>query len=142
MAQQMAQQQQEFMNRLMQNQAAAPAYEEAAPSSDDAMWMDASDEIVSLEELYGRMDDDAKRCYYEIGSYIMNKSGITQNDGKYAVLFRYRGKTMFKLCIKDNAPVFYYATDNGGRSEVRIADASSLQVAKDMVDLRIIKAGN
>ena len=63
----------------------------------------------------------------------MNKPRTSQNDGRYAVLFKYRGRTIFKLCIKDDAPVLYYPL-NGGRGEVQIADAASLEVAKGMID--------
>ena len=74
---------------------------------------------------------------YEIGSYIMNKPQTMQNDGKYAVLFKYRGKTLFKLCIKEDAPVLYYSTDDGGKSEVKINSAEALEAARKIVDLRI-----
>jgi hypothetical protein len=89
--------------------------------------------MISLEESYGALSDEGKRAYYEIGSYIMNKPRTSQNDGRYAVLFKYRGKTVFKLCIKDDAPVLYYPL-NGGRGEVRIADSASLGTAKSMID--------
>ena len=69
----------------------------------------------------------------------MNKSRTSQNDGRYAVLFRYRGRTIFKLCIKDNAPVLYYPSDNGGRAEVRIASASDLEIAKGVIDRHILR---
>ncbi len=142
MAAQQAQmaQQQELINQLLQNQtqaASAQAYDEAAAAADEAFWIDESEKIVSLEELYGKLSDDAKRCYYEIGSYIMNKPRTMQNDGKYAVLFKYRGKTLFKLCIKEDAPVLYYSTDDGGKSEVRINGAETLEAARKVVDLRI-----
>ena len=142
MAAQQAQmaQQQELINQLLQNQAqaaSAQAYNEAAAAADEAFWIDESEKIVSLEELYGKLSDDAKRCYYEIGSYIMNKPQTMQNDGKYAVLFKYRGKTLFKLCIKEDAPVLYYATEEGGKSEVKINSAEALEAARKVVDLRI-----
>ena len=133
-------QQQELINQLLQNQAqaaSAQAYDEAAAAADEAFWIDESEKIVSLEELYGKLSDDAKRCYYEIGSYIMNKPRTMQNDGKYAVLFKYRGKTLFKLCIKEDAPVLYYSTDDGGKSEVKINSAEALEAARKIVDLRI-----
>ena len=152
MAQQQAQmaQQQELINKLLQNQQAAPApapAPEPAPAYDgyaasaqeEAFWTVEGEEIVSLEELYGKLSDDAKRGYYEIGSYIMNKPQTSQNDGKYAVLFKYRGKTLFKLCIKNDAPVLYYPADNGGRAELLIVDAAALQVAKSIVDVHIAK---
>ncbi len=129
MAAQMAQQQ-ELINQLIQNQA-APAYEEEP--EDDISWLGENDEMISLEESYGALSDEGKRAYYEIGSYIMNKPRTSQNDGRYAVLFKYRGKTVFKLCIKDDAPVLYYPL-NGGRGEVRIADPASLGTAKSMID--------
>ena len=129
MAAQMAQQQ-ELINQLIQNQA-APAYEEEI--EDDVSWLGENDEMISLEESYGALSDEGKRAYYEIGSYIMNKPRTSQNDGRYAVLFKYRGKTVFKLCIKDDAPVLYYPL-NGGRGEVRIADPASLGTAKSMID--------
>ncbi len=133
-------QQQELINQLLQQnqaQAAAQAYDEAAAAADEAFWIDESEKIVSLEELYGKLSDDAKRCYYEIGSYIMNKPQTMQNDGKYAVLFKYRGKTLFKLCIKEDAPVLYYSTDDGGKSEVKINSPETLEAARKIVDLRI-----
>ena len=129
MAAQMAQQQ-ELINQLIQNQA-APAYEEEP--EDDISWLGENDEMISLEESYGALSDEGKRAYYEIGSYIMNKPRTSQNDGRYAVLVKYRGKTVFKLCIKDDAPVLYYPL-NGGRGEVRIADSASLGTAKSMID--------
>ena len=157
LAQQQAQmaQQQELINQLLQNQQAqqaapaapqyaapepAPAYDGyAASAQEEAFWTVEGEEIVSLEELYGKLSDDAKRGYYEIGSYIMNKPQTSQNDGKYAVLFKYRGKTLFKLCIKNDAPVLYYPADNGGRAELLIVDAAALQVAKSIVDVHIAK---
>ena len=132
MAAQMAQQQ-ELINQLIQNQA-APAYEEEP--EDDISWLGENDEMISLEESYGALSDEGKRAYYEIGSYIMNKPRTSQNDGRYAVLFKYRGKTVFKLCIKDDAPVLYYPL-NGGRGEVRIADPASLETAKSLVDMQV-----
>ncbi len=132
MAAQMAQQQ-ELINQLIQNQA-APAYEEEI--EDDVSWLGENDEMISLEESYGALSDEGKREYYEIGSYIMNKPRTSQNDGRYAVLFKYRGKTVFKLCIKDDAPVLYYPL-NGGRGEVRIADPASLETAKSLVDMQV-----
>ena len=132
MAAQMAQQQ-ELINQLIQNQA-APAYEEEI--EDDVSWLGENDEMISLEESYGALSDEGKRAYYEIGSYIMNKPRTSQNDGRYAVLFKYRGKTVFKLCIKDDAPVLYYPL-NGGRGEVRIADPASLETAKSLVDMQV-----
>ena len=132
MAQQQAQmaQQQELINQLIQNQA-APAYEEEI--EDDVSWLGENDEMISLEESYGALSDEGKRAYYDIGSYIMNKPRTSQNDGRYAVLFKYRGRTVFKLAIKDDAPVLYYPL-NGGRGEVRIADPASLETAKSMID--------
>ncbi|MDE6411616.1 MAG: hypothetical protein K2L02_03670, partial [Clostridia bacterium] len=78
------------------------------------------------------------RAYYEIGSYIMNKPRTSQNDGRYAVLFKYRRKTLFKLCIKGDAPVLYYP-ENSGRGEVHIVDAASLDYAKSVIDMQIRK---
>ena len=124
-------QQQEFINQLLQNQQ-APVYEEEEPE-DDISWLGGNDEMISLEESYGALSDEGKRAYYEIGSYIMNKPRTSQNDGRYAVLFKYRGRTVFKLAIKDDAPVLYYPL-NGGRGEVRIADPASLGTAKSMID--------
>ena len=141
MAQQQAQmaQQQELINQLLQNQQAQQSAPAAAPVQEEAFWTVEGEEIVSLEELYGKLSDDAKRGYYEIGSYIMNKPQTSQNDGKYAVLFKYRGKTLFKLCIKNDAPVLYYPAENGGRAEVLIVDAAALEVAKSIVDVHIAK---
>ena len=133
MAAQMAQQQ-ELINQLIQNQA-APAYEEEP--EDDISWLGENDEMISLEESYGALSDEGKRAYYEIGSYIMNKPRTSQNDGRYAVLFKYRGRTVFKLAIKDDAPVLYYQL-NGGRGEVRIADPASLETAKSMIDRTVM----
>jgi hypothetical protein len=137
MAQQQAQmaQQQELINQLLQNQQ-APVYEEEEPE-DDISWLGGNDEIISLEESYGALSDEGKRAYYEIGSYIMNKPRTSQNDGRYAVLFKYRGRTVFKLAIKDDAPVLYYPL-NGGRGEVRIADPASLGTAKSMIDRTVM----
>ena len=137
-------QQQELINQLLQNQqvaqqAAPAAVPQEAPVQEEAFWTVEGEEIVSLEELYGKLSDDAKRGYYEIGSYIMNKPQTSQNDGKYAVLFKYRGKTLFKLCIKNDAPVLYYPAENGGRAEVLIVDAAALEVAKSIVDVHIAK---
>ncbi|MDE6411237.1 MAG: InlB B-repeat-containing protein [Clostridia bacterium] len=137
MAQQQAQmaQQQELLNQLLQNQTqqSAPAYEEEPV--DDVSWLGENEEVVSLEESYGNLSDEGKRAYYEIGSYIMNKPRTSQNDGRYAVLFKYRGKTLFKLAIKDDAPVLYYPL-NGGRGELRIADPESLGKAKSYIDMQ------
>ena len=83
--------------------------------------------------------DEAKRNYYDIGSYIMSKPRVNQNDGKYAVLFKYRGKTLFKLCIKDDAPVLFYMTDNGAREAIRIADAAALSTAKVVIDQSVMR---
>ncbi len=139
-------QQQEMINQLMQQQAAAaqaPASGYAEPAAnyyeeDDGASVFGNDgESVSLEELYGKLSDDAKRLYYEIGGYIMSKPETMQNDGKYAVLFKYRGKTLFKLCIKNDMPVLYYALGNGSKSEVPISDPSALEMAKNIVDLRM-----
>ena len=137
MAQQQAQmaQQQELINQLLQNQAAqqaAPVYEEEE-IVDDISWLGENDELISLEESYGALSDEGKRAYYDIGSYIMSKPRTSQNDGRYAVLFKYRGRTLFKLAIKDGAPVLYYPAGNS-RGEISILDASSLQVAKSMID--------
>ncbi|MDE6412210.1 MAG: hypothetical protein K2L02_06780, partial [Clostridia bacterium] len=126
--------QEELINQLLQNQQAqqsAPAYEEEPV--DDISWLGESDEVVSLEESYGALSDEGKRAYYEIGSYIMSKPRTSQNDGRYAVLFKYRGRTLFKLSIKDDAPVLYYPA-GGGRAEVRVENASSLELAKSAID--------
>ena len=71
----------------------------------------------------------------------MNKPRTSQNDGRYAVLFKYRGRTVFKLAIKDDAPVLYYPL-NGGRGEVRIADPASLETAKSMIDRCVLAVDN
>ena len=92
-----------------------------------------------MEELYGRLSDEAKRCYYDIGSYIMAKPRVSQNDGKYAVLFKYRGKTLFKLCIKGDSPVLVYKTDSGSKEAVRIADTTGLASAKTVIDMCVAK---
>ncbi len=143
-AQQNAQmaQQREMMEQILQNQQAQQAainealYEEPEPE-DDISWLGENDEVISLEESYGALSDEGKRAYYEIGSYIMNKPRTSQNDGRYAVLFKYRGRTVFKLAIKDDAPVLYYPTGSR-RSEVRVYDAASLEVAKSMIDRTVI----
>ena len=143
-AQQNAQmaQQREMMEQILQNQQAQQAainealYEEPEPE-DDISWLGENDEVISLEESYGALSDEGKRAYYEIGSYIMNKPRTSQNDGRYAVLFKYRGRTVFKLAIKDDAPVLYYPTGSR-RSEVRVCDAASLEVAKSMIDRTVI----
>ena len=132
-------QQQEFINQLLQNQQ-APVYEEEEPE-DDISWLGENEEMISLEESYGALSDEGKRAYYEIGSYIMNKPRTSQNDGRYAVLFKYRGRTVFKLAIKDDAPVLYYPL-NGGRGEVRIADPASLETAKSMIDRCVLAVDN
>ena len=134
--------QQELLNQLLQNQQAQQAtinealYEDPEPV-DDISWLGENDEMISLEESYGALSDEGKRAYYEIGSYIMNKPRTSQNDGKYAVLFKYRGRTIFKLAIKDDAPVLYYPL-NGGRGEVRVMDAPSLETAKSMIDRTVM----
>ncbi len=143
-AQQNAQmaQQREMMEQILQNQQAQQAainealYEEPEPE-DDISWLGENDEVISLEESYGALSDEGKRAYYEIGSYIMNKPRTSQNDGRYAVLFKYRGRTVFKLAIKDDAPVLYYPTGSR-RSEVRVCDAASLEVAKSMIDRTVM----
>ncbi|MDE6411715.1 MAG: hypothetical protein K2L02_04175, partial [Clostridia bacterium] len=146
MAEQQAQmaKQQELLTQILQNQqaqqAAAAEYEEEPV--DDISWLGPNDEVVSLEESYGNLNDDGRRCYYEIGSYIMSKPRTSQNDGRYAVLFKYRSRTIIKLCIKDDAPVLYYPTENGGRGEVRIADAASLEFAKSVVDRTVSRVDN
>ncbi len=134
--------QEELINQLLQNQAAqqsAPVYEEEPV--DDISWLGESDEAVSLEESYGALSDEEKRAYYDVGSYIMSKPRTSQNDGRYAVLFKYRGRTVFKLAIKDDAPVLYYPL-NGGRGEVRIADPASLETAKSMIDRCVLAVDN
>ena len=132
-------QQQELINKLIQNQQ-APVYEEEEPE-DDISWLGENEEMISLEESYGALSDEGKRAYYDIGSYIMNKPRTSQNDGRYAVLFKYRGRTIFKLAIKEDAPVLYYPL-NGGRGEVRIADPASLETAKSMVDRCVLAVDN
>ena len=69
----------------------------------------------------------------------MTKPRIAQNDGKYAVLFKYRGKTMFKLCIRGDAPVLFYNADNGARESLRISDAGTLTAAKAVIDANVAK---
>ncbi len=130
-------QQQELLNKILENQQnyVMPLYEEEP--EDDISWLGENDEVVSLEESYGALSDEGKRAYYEIGSYIMNKPRTSQNDGRYAVLFKYRGRTVFKLAIKEDAPVLYYPTGSR-RSEVRVYDAASLEVAKSMIDRTVI----
>ncbi|MDE6411316.1 MAG: hypothetical protein K2L02_02120, partial [Clostridia bacterium] len=125
-------QQQELLNQLLQNQQSQQQAYEDEPV-DDISWLGASDEVVSLEESYGALSDEGKRAYYDIGSYIMSKPRTSQNDGRYAVLFKYRGRTIFKLSIKDDAPVLYYPAGNG-KAEVRVFDASSLEIAKSVID--------
>ncbi len=131
------------MNQLLQNQQAQQAtinealYEDPEPV-DDISWLGENDEMISLEESYGALSDEGKRGYYDIGSYIMSKPRTSQNDGRYAVLFKYRGRTIFKLAIKEDAPVLYYPL-NGGRGEVRIADPASLETAKSLVDMQVGK---
>ena len=83
--------------------------------------------------------DEAKRSYYEIGSYIMSKPRVNQNDGKYAVLFKYRGKTLFKLCIKDDAPVLFYMTESGAKEALRLADSATLSAAKAVIDQCVMR---
>ena len=139
-------QQQELLNQILQNQQQQqtqqnvyqkPEYQEAY--ADDLSWLGDNDEINSLEMLYGNLSDERKMYYYEIGSYIMNKPRTVQNDGKYAVLFKYRGKTLFKLCIANDAPVLYYPSGNGGRDEIQIVNASILETAKAMIDRLLMK---
>ncbi|MDE6411208.1 MAG: hypothetical protein K2L02_01545 [Clostridia bacterium] len=129
-------QQQELLNQILQNQQSYMTYEEEV--QDDTSWLGESDEMISLEESYGALSDEGRRFYYEVGSYIMNKPKTSQNDGRYAVLFKYRGRTIFKLAIKDDAPVLYYPA-GGGRSEIRVSDASSLELAKSAIDRQTIK---
>ncbi|MDE6411549.1 MAG: hypothetical protein K2L02_03315 [Clostridia bacterium] len=126
-------QQQDLLNQILENQQnyVMPLYEEEV--QDDTSWLGNSEEVISLEESYGALSDGGKRAYYEIGSYIMNKPRTSQNDGRYAVLFKYRGRTIFKLAIKDDAPVLYYPA-GGGRSEIRISDDSALSLAKSIID--------
>ncbi|MDE6411911.1 MAG: InlB B-repeat-containing protein [Clostridia bacterium] len=134
-------QQQELLNRILENQQSyvMPLYEEEV--QDDTSWLGENEEFISLEESYGALSDEGRRFYYEIGSYIMNKPRTSQNDGRYAVLFKYRGKTIFKLCIKDDAPVLYYPA-GGGRSEIRVSDVSSLELAKSVIDRQTVKVDN
>ena len=124
-----------MQERQAGQQAAYANYEE--DQHDEALWQDDGD-VVSLEESYGKLSEDAKRCYYDIGSYIMNKPRVAQNDGRYAVLFKYRGKTLFKLCIRGDAPVLYYTSDNGGREFVRIADSAGMNNAKSVIDMCVM----
>ncbi|MDE6411553.1 MAG: phage holin family protein [Clostridia bacterium] len=129
--------QQELLNQILQNQQQVQqqAYEEEPV--DDISWLGNSEEVVSLEESYGALSDEGKRAYYEIGSYIMSKPRTSQNDGRYAVLFKYRGRTIFKLAIKEDAPVLYYPEN--GRAEVRVSDASTLELAKSAIDQTVSK---
>ncbi|MDE6411347.1 MAG: hypothetical protein K2L02_02280 [Clostridia bacterium] len=129
-------QQQELLNQILENQQNyMTSYEEEI--EDDTSWLGNSDELISLEESYGALSDDGRRAYYEVGSYIMNKPRTSQNDGRYAVLFKYRGRTVFKLAIKDDAPVLYYPAGNG-REEIRVADTSSLERTKNIIDRIVI----
>ena len=133
-------QQQAMINQLLQNQQAQAAYANYEPEENDsAYWQDDASDTIPLEESYGKLSDEAKRCYYDIGSYIMTKQRVSQNDGKYAVLFRYRGKTLFKLCIRGDAPVLFYLTDSGVKDAIRLADAQALSVAKSVIDQSVIK---
>ncbi|MDE6411181.1 MAG: hypothetical protein K2L02_01405, partial [Clostridia bacterium] len=132
-------QQQEMLAQILQNQQSYMTYEEEVV--EDLSWLGESDEMISLEESYGALSDEGRRFYYEIGSYIMNKPRTSQNDGRYAVLFKYRGRTIFKLAIKDDAPVLYYPA-GGGRSEIRVADTSSLELAKSVIDRQTVKVDN
>ncbi|MDE6411874.1 MAG: hypothetical protein K2L02_05015 [Clostridia bacterium] len=133
--------QQEMLAQILQNQQnyVMPLYEEEVV--DDISWLGVSEERISLEESYGALSDEGKRAYYETGSYIMSKPHTSQNDGRYAVLFKYRGRTVFKLAIKDDAPVLYYPAGNG-REEIRVADSSSLERAKGMIDRIVMKVDN
>ena len=140
--QEMMAQQQAMINQLLQNQQAgqAAAYADYQEDEQDAaIWQDDGSDTVPLEESYGGLSDEAKRCYYDIGSYIMGKPRVSQNDGKYAVLFKYRGRTLFKLCIKGDAPVLYYLTDSGEKAALRLGDAPALDTAKTIIDMNMAK---
>ncbi|MDE7195218.1 MAG: hypothetical protein K2O14_14810, partial [Oscillospiraceae bacterium] len=149
MAAQQAQmaQQQALINELLEREANRSGY--AAPAQDQARMDEIAavnarqEELLSqfdanggapvpLEESYGRLSDEAKRFYYDIGCFIMERPNVMQNDGKYAVLFKYRGKTLFKLSIKNDAPVLTYI--NGSLpAEQRVMSAEELAYAKQIM---------
>ena len=53
------------------------------------------------------------------------------------MLFKYRGRTLFKLFIKNNAPILAYVLDNNSQEEVIIDDESALDDAKQIVNMRM-----
>ena len=131
-------QQQEMLNQLMQNQQTQQDYAAVAQDESVKTIFDTQPEteVVTLEESYGKLSDEEKRYYYEIGGYIMSKPETVQNDGKYAVLFKYRGRTLFKLFIKNNAPILAYVLDNNSQAEMIIDDETALDDAKQIVNMR------
>ena len=134
----MMEQQQEMLNQLMQNQQTQQDYAAVAQDESVKTIFDTQPEteVVTLEESYGKLGDEEKRYYYEIGGYIMSKPETVQNDGKYAVLFKYRGRTLFKLFIKNNAPILAYVLDNNSQAEMIIDDETALDDAKQIVNMR------
>ena len=136
--------QQAYIDQMMQSQQAQQQYEmeqamrEQQMAEENARYEAILTQFgpgeipVSLEESYGKMSDEAKKLYYDIGCFIMERPYVTQNDGKYAVLFRYRGKTMLKLSIRGESPVLTYLV-NGEPVEFVVADAGALDYAKQLM---------
>ncbi len=92
---------------------------------------------VSLLEAFKQCDENVKALYFELGGYITSMPNIEQIDGKYAVLFKYRGKSLFKLRIIDGVPYFSYMMDNGMQTEIVVKDEISLEEAKQTVTMRM-----
>ena len=92
---------------------------------------------ISLVDAYANLEEDVKMLYYGLGGFIMSMPDTVQVDGKYAVLFKYRNKSLFKLYIKNDAPYLSFLLENGMQSELRVEDDISFTDAKEIVAMCI-----
>ncbi len=101
---------------------------------------EAAGQQFTLAEAFERLDAKSKLMFNNLSGFIAQRPGMEQVGGKYAILYKYRGKSMFKLNIKDGMPWFSYATDSGTQAEISLEDELSLEEIIQTVALRLKRA--
>ncbi len=95
---------------------------------------DADGERILIADAFNELSEDEQMLYYTVTNYIMGVPEMDEVDGKYAVVFKYRGNTIFMIYIRDGAPYLCYMLDNGVQAEIRLEDNISLEDAKEVID--------
>ncbi len=95
---------------------------------------------IPFAEAYKNLGGQVKMLYADLGKFILSQNNMEQVEGTYSLMIKYKGKSLFKMYIKNGSPYLCYINDNGAQSEICVNSQQALAQAKQVVAMRIKRA--